>query len=204
MRHLSAGLPPARAAGSTPSRRGSSVAAPTRSFSEANLPTISNRLTDVEIPRRVWSNWIPSFGERALWRSLEPDERAALERRRDELALAVAPYHPSERDRVAVALLRMFGSYTSMRQDEEAAAAKIDSAANVLVDFPAWAIEKACAAIHRNGVWRGDKFDRQWPPNDSEIIEAVRDARRLIGDQYDSAVAILNAKVEPGAGGSNV
>jgi hypothetical protein len=49
-----------------------------------------------------------------------------------------------------------------------------------------------------NGVWRDGKFDRQWPPNDSEIVDAVRKEVRIYGDQHRSAVALLGATVECG------
>lgn len=182
--------------GSPGSPRSVATARATKTYRIDNLPTISNRLTDVEIPRRVWSHWIPDFGERQLVRALEPEERVEIERRRDELAPAVAPYPKTDRDRVLIAIADMFGSYTSMRQVGDDAMAKVDAVARALAEFPAWAIEKACAAIQRNGVWRETRFDRQWPPNDSEIIEAVRVARCLIGDQHDGAVALLNATVE--------
>lgn len=138
---------------------------------------------------------------RQLRRAITEDERAALEARRDELAPALAGYAGTvERNRVALALTEMFGGYTSMRQTDEDAVGKVDSVMNLLREFPAWAIEKACRDIRRNGVWRDGKFDTRWPPNDSEIVAAVRDARRLIGDQYDSAVNLLAASVEDRAG----
>jgi len=153
-------------------------------------------MTDLEIPRQVWSAWTPAVGEREVRRELTVEERGALERRRDELAPAVAPYPDRDLDRVALALSDMFGGFTSMRQSDDEAVAKLDSVRRVLADFPAWAIEKASRSIQMNGVWRDGKFDRRWPPNDSEIVAAVRDEVRLYAATHRNVVALLNAPVE--------
>lgn len=97
---------------------------------------------------------------------------------------------------MVVAIANMFGGYTSMRQSDDEAVARIESVLRVLADFPAWSIEKTCKSIQMNGVWREGKFDRQWPPNDSEIVDAVRKEVRLYADCHRSAVALLDAKVE--------
>jgi len=183
-----------RAAGSQVSRRDSGQALAMRTV--GHPPKISNRLTDVEIPMAVWSAWRPANGERQIRRPLTDQERAALVARRDELAPAVAPYHPSELDHVALALLDMYGGFTSMRQGEEDAAARVASIGRLLADYPGWAIKKACIAIRTNGVWREGKFDRRWPPNDSEIIAEVRGHVRMYADQHRNAVALLSATVE--------
>lgn len=164
----------------------------------ANVPKVRDSIPDVAIPNAVWENWIPAEGKRRLRRALLPAERGHLERRRDELAHAVAPYQKGhDTDRVALALSDMFGGYTSMRQNGEEMVARVDGAARAVAPFPAWAIEKACEDIHRNGIWREGAFDRRWAPSDAEIAEVVRAKRRLFGDQYDSAVALLAAEVEP-------
>lgn len=161
------------------------------------MPAISNRLTDIQIPANAWEAWIPDDGTpRRLRRALTADERQALERRRDELAPWVAGFEGrDEANQVALAVLDMLGSFRSMRQTDEAAVAQVDTIKRTLAPFPAWAIEKACRSIQMNGVWRNGAFDRQWPPNDSEIIDAVRDKLRLYGDQYRSAVALLEASI---------
>lgn len=166
------------------------------SYRSTNLPEVRDVRADIDIPNSAWCNWIPSDGPRQLRRPLTDEERGVLERRRDELAPAVAPYQEHDLDRVALALTDMFGGYTSMRQSDDEAVAKLDSVRRVLAPFPAWAIEKACNAIQTNGVWRDGKFDRRWPPNDSEIIAEVRDKLRLYGDQHQRAVALLAATVE--------
>jgi hypothetical protein len=163
----------------------------------ANLPHVMNHRTDVEIPRKVLSGWIETGKPRQIRRELAPDERNALELRRDELAPAVQPYGDRDVNRVALALTDMFGGFPSMRaRNDEAVMARIDGARRVLAEFPAWAIENACAYIQANGVWRDGAFDRQWPPSDAEIIQETRQKFRLYADQHRSAVALLSATVE--------
>lgn len=181
----SRGLPPGSGA----------VASPRKSHS-GPLPKILNPLTDVEIPRSTWSPWKEDGKPRLLRRVLTTNERLALERRRDELAPVMAAGSPSDRDRIALALSDMFGGFTSMRQGDDEAAARLDSVMRVLAEFPPWAIEKACRSIQQNGVWRKGRFDREWPPNDPEIAKEVRDQVRLYGDAYNEVVALLGAEVE--------
>ena len=90
----------------------------------------------------------------------------------------------------------MFGSNRSMRQTGAEALSVVEGAFRSLQDQPAWAIEKACLAIQLNGVWRNGSFDKQWPPNDSEILDAVRREVSLYGDAHRNVVALLKAEVE--------
>ncbi len=165
----------------------------------ANIPPVVDRTADVLIPQTAWENWIPHDGPRQLRRPLRDFEREALERRRDELAPAVAPYDrrqgTADWDRVALAVTDMFGGFTSMRQSGAEAAARAEGAMRALQPFPAWAIEKACEEIHRNGVFREGKYDKQWAPSDAEIAAVTREKLRLFGDCYNSAVALLAATV---------
>lgn len=164
--------------------------------SPAQLPKISNLLTDVEIPRNVWNAWTPALGERQLRRPLTEAERGALEMRRNELMPAVLGFAGFEKNRVALSLADMFGSFPSMRQSGDEVMARLDAAQRVLEPFPAWAIKKACLSIQSDGVWRDGKFDRQWPPSDAEIVASVRGEVRLYAAQHRSAVALLAATVQ--------
>jgi len=90
----------------------------------------------------------------------------------------------------------MLGSFRSLAgQSDEQLAGTVDGILRVLAPFPYWAIEKACTSIQINGVMRDGRYDRKWPPNDSEVVAEVRDKLRLYRDQFDSADALLNAKV---------
>jgi hypothetical protein len=160
------------------------------------LPKISNPLTDVEIPRSVWG-WKETGKPQQLRRPLTSDEIRALEARRDELAPFVGPFAgEAETERVMLALARMFSSFSQMRQADDEARAVIRATCELLEDFPAWAIERACRSIRTNGVWRNGKFERVWPPSESEIVNDVRKELRLYSDQYQSAVALLGATVD--------
>lgn len=180
-------------------QRGSGTALnlPTPNFrAGTNLPMVRNVETDVVIPSKAWSSWIPAAGKRELVRPLTPEERSALERRRDDLVPAVSGYPDRDGDRVALALADMFGSFPSMRHSGDEVVARIDGARRVMKEFPAWAIEKACEEIQSRGVFRDGKYDKQWPPSDAEIADVVREKKRLYGDSHASAVALLAATVE--------
>lgn len=131
-----------------------------------------------------------------LRRPLNDTERQDLEARAAELAPVLAPYPAIDLDHVALAIADMFGSYTSMRQSGEEAGAKLDASARLLQPFPAWAIKKACIGIQTNGVFRDGKYDRRWPPNDSEILAVVQEELRHYEKVRTSAVALLTASTE--------
>ncbi len=95
-----------------------------------------------------------------------------------------------------VALADMFGSYRSMRQTGGDAFAIIEGAKRALSSFPSWAIDKVCRSIQRDGVWRDGKFDRQWAPNDQEIVAAVRAEITHYDRVHRSAIDLLAATVE--------
>jgi hypothetical protein len=160
------------------------------------LPRISNPLADVGIPELVWSAFTPSHGPRMLRRPLTDAERNAVTARRDELAVALVPFSEPQMDIVLLALADMFGSFRSVRHTGAEALAVMESASRALTDFPCWAIQKVCRSIQQNGVWRDGKFDRQWGPNDSEIVDAVRKEIAFFQARHRSAAALLDAEVE--------
>lgn len=192
MKQIGEAIPNSR----SPALRPASGTAVRRGPLPANQPPVMNRMTDIEIPK-AWENWIPADGKRRLRRALTEPERFALMMRRDELAPWVAGYEgPNESEEVVLALADMFGAFRSMRQDGESMIGQVDATRRALAEFPLWAIQKACASIRLNGVLRDGSYDRQWPPNDADIVAEVRDKLRLYGDQYRSAVALLEAEVE--------
>lgn len=163
----------------------------------SNLPPVRNQITDIDIPNSAWARWIENGKPRQLRRELSSMETVMLLDRRAELERMVAPYSPRELDAVSLALGDMYGGFTSMaNMSDQQAAVRLDGALRVLSDFPAWAIQKACLSIQMNGVWREGKFDRRWPPNDSEIVDATRQEARLYSDQHKSATDLLAAEVE--------
>lgn len=160
------------------------------------LPKISSPLTDVEIPRAVWSAWHEEGKPRQIRRPLADSERRALEVRRDEIAPALVAFEPRDAEHVLLAVVDMFSSCRSMRQTGEEALAVAESTCRALDEFPAWAILKVCRSIQQNGVWRDGKFDRVWPPNDSEVVAAVRAEIAFYGRRHSETVALLAATVE--------
>lgn len=191
MRQIGTATPqPGREVATQPSQRKSALVV------GSVMPPVVNRITDLVIPNAVFSSWTETGKARQIRRALTIDERHLLENRRDEVAPALMPFSDKAVDPVVEALLDMYGGYRNMRGGEDDAAARVDAAARLLAEFPAWAIQKACMAIRRNGVWREGKFDRVWPPNDAEIIAAVKDEMRLYQDTFDRCVALLTATVE--------
>lgn len=125
-----------------------------------------------------------------------------LEARRAELHPWVLGYHPAEGDQVTVALADMFSSFTSMSSmSPEEKVAKIGLLLRSLVEFPLWAIERACDRIRTRGFVKKERdgryvTERHWPPTDAELIAAVEEQMKHYRPQYDAAVALLSAKVE--------
>jgi hypothetical protein len=161
------------------------------------MPAVRKPRTDVEIPLAVWSAWTEAGKPRELRRQLTADERQALEQRRDELEPALAPYGDRDINRITLAVGDMFGGFPSLRlRDDNAVVGRVEAVRRLLAPFPAWAIVKAAAKIHSDGVWRDGAFDRQWPPSDPEIVHAVRQEARLYADTHKTMTALLEATVE--------
>ena len=176
------------------SRSANALAAVRRSSSP---PAVMNRMTDVELPRRLWEAWIEPGKPRLLRRALTTSERADLEARVAELEPWIVGFHAEEADHVALAVLGMLGSFRSMSgQTDEQVAATTDSLLRSLAEFPYWAIEKACSSVRVNGYTKENgACERHWAPSDSEMVHIVRWTTKLYRDQYDSAIALLNAGV---------
>lgn len=175
----------------------SSLPQPRVSYHSTNLPhTVVYRI-DVELERALVS-FRPSTGGVLIRRALTDDERGLLDRRARELEDCLRPVSGAdEEDRVALALMEMFGSFSSMRHSEQEALAKIDTVRRFLAAFPAWAIEKACSHIRWHGVVRKDGTrDKQWPPTDSELVSEVEQEVKHRRMMLDQARAMLEAKID--------
>lgn len=170
-------------------------------YDASNLPAWLNRQTDLEIPRKVWSAWIPRDGSRSIIRALSDDERQALTARAAELRPALASYaRPAEDDRVAEVLFDMFGGFRSMREQGADAVGRVDSAMRALALFPAWAIEHGCLSIQRDGYEVADRdgvrIERHWPPSDPEICKIVAKIEKHHRAALVTAEALLSAPIE--------
>lgn len=123
-----------------------------------------------------------------------------MHKRQIQLSLSLAPYPPSDRDRVAIAVSTMLASFRSMRQTEASAVATVSLLVDALSEFPAWAIEKTCASIRVKG-WRCRKegveyMEKNWPPNDANVVDAVREVVAPYRRALENAKALLAAPID--------
>jgi hypothetical protein len=165
------------------------------------MPALCDRRADLEIPRAAWDSWKETGKPRCLRRPLTAEERSVLERRRDEIAPWMQPYHRAELDQVAASLLKMFGAFPAFAGGSDVGlASKANGIAQDLAQCPAWAIVGACDKIRTRGYAKktaNGNFltERHWPPSDPEIAEAVEREAMVYRTNYDSAVALLTAQV---------
>jgi len=151
------------------------------------LPIIYDRALDLELPRKVFSHWIPAVGPRAIIRELTAEERSALEIRAASLQVCLTPFRKGDPD-VEAAIYGMFGGFRAMRQRGEDALATLEVLTSVLSEFPAWAIIRGCIQIARE--------KHKWAPNDGEIYDAVKTIVKLYETHCWQALALLDAPVE--------
>lgn len=179
-------------------------------YDASNLPLSRDYVPDVAIPRKVYENFLPTSGPRALARALDPKERVIVERRADDLESALVPFvRPAEDDRVAEALSALFDSFTSMRQKGADVLARVEAAMRVLEPMPAWAVEEGCLRIRRYGYRVVDDHGRErveqhWPPGDSEIFDEIQRTVRVRADALAAALALLVAPAPPPRVGRSV
>lgn len=200
MRQLGAGLPAVRqdSQPSVPTSGGGrwSAEAMLAIRQEGQLPALLVREADIDIPRRALEAWIPADGSpRRLRRPLDVQERATLMARRDQLEAWVCGYSSPEQDEIVLAVSDMYSGFGSVRMSTDEAAMRVDAVLRLLIEYPAWAIIRACRNIQRWGVWREGKYCKRWAPNDPELVAQVENEVRLHRDAHASAVALLNAEV---------
>lgn len=162
----------------------------------AQLPAPYDMECDVEIPRRVFSAWVPSVGPREIIRPLSLTERAKLENRSVALRNALAPYQPNERNAIGKAISAMLGGYRSMRQEDTSALATVESITRFLAEFPPWAIERGCLLIRCGETVVDPPLNPAFPPNDNQIRAVVKGIVRDYQKSLAIADALLSAAVE--------
>jgi hypothetical protein len=148
---------------------------------------------DYDIPQRVWENWIPSAGPRAIVRGLTAQEREIVQLRANELAFALRPLSDRERERADAALSAMLGGFRSMRQFGENVEATVQVLLHALREFPAWAIVEACDRIRRRQV----ELDPRFAPNDPQIYEIVAAIVAPYRRTLHNAQTLLTAPIAP-------
>jgi hypothetical protein len=156
------------------------------------FPVQLDRECDIELPRRLFSPWIPDTGQRAIVRALSADERAKIEARAAALKDALKPFTGNEQHAVRASINALFSGYRLMRQQGEDARAIVDVTMAVLREFPAWAIAQACRKI----ICGETKLDRRFPPNDTELFDVVAHVVRLYRENLMRAAALLAAPVD--------
>lgn len=159
----------------------------------AERPPLLDKTADFEIPARVWSNWKPAFGPRAVKRELTTDERATVARRAAALDGSLVPFTPRESDLVEGAIHGLLAGYRSARPGLEGAEAMAEVTKAVLRPFPAWAIVVGCQKIVRGDV---EGLSRDWAPSDRAIHDVIADIVRPYQVALTNARALLAAPVE--------
>lgn len=156
------------------------------------LPVRLDRECDVELPRKLFSPWIPKTGARAIVRVMSAEERAKIEARAIALEDALKPFTKNEEHAIRANINGLFSGYRAMRQMGEDARAVVDVTMAVLSDFPAWAIAIAVRKI----VSGETKLDRRYTPNDTEIFDVVADVVRPYRENLSQAKALLDAPLD--------
>jgi hypothetical protein len=156
------------------------------------LPARLDHECDIDLPRRLFSTWLPDGGPRATVRPLAAEERAKLEARAVALQDALRPFAGDDAT-VRASVNGLFAGFRSMRQQGDEALAVVDVTLAVLSEFPAWAIATVCGDIVRGKT----KIDRRFAPNDTEIYDVVSVIVRPYRDRLTNALALLSAPVEP-------
>jgi hypothetical protein len=156
------------------------------------LSVAFDRECDLEMPRCLFSAWIPDAGQREIVRALTAGERAKLDTRAVALEQALTPYLPDEGHRVSAEIAAMFGGFRAMRQLGEDIAATVEITRRVLRQFPLWAIAKGCMLIAQGCCG----LDRRYAPNDAEIYEVMAEIVRPYREALQRVLALLSAPVE--------
>ena len=165
------------------------------SIGPAVRPKILDQEADFELPRKLWENWIPAKGKRAIVRAFTDAERDCVQRRHAELTRGLEPFLPQQRDRIRAPLHAMLGGFRSLRESGEDAETAVEVLLAVLRDFPAWAIEEACIRIARRDIDIDPPLDRRWAPSDSQIYAAVSAIVQPFRKALATAQALLDAPV---------
>jgi hypothetical protein len=113
------------------------------------------------------------------------------------LRASLSPFTFDEKDCVIIAISDMLSGFRSLRHSEEDAVAMLDSLQRVLAEFPLWAIEEGCRAIHQGRAFvDGRKLDRRYPPHDPEIYGVIEGIVKPFREALHRARALLDAPID--------
>ena len=171
--------------------------APLPATMPAARPKLVDREADFDLPRRLWDNWTPAQGTRAIVRALTEPERATLQRRHIELSRGLTPFSHDEFDQVRAPLHAMLSGFRSLRESGEDAETSVEVLLAVLRDFPVWAIEDACLRIAQRDIDVDPPIDPRWAPSNGQIHAAVAAIVRPYAKAHASARALLDSPAPP-------
>lgn len=158
-------------------------------------PKLQDRAADIDLPRKLFENWIPKNGKRAISREMTAPERKALQGRFTELTVGLTPFEREQRDQVRAPLHAMLGGFRSLRESGEDAETAVEVLLAVLRDFPIWAIEEACIRIARCDIAIDPPLDKRWAPSDAQIYAAVAAIVKPYRKALDAVTDLLEAPV---------
>jgi hypothetical protein len=161
-------------------------------FTGKELPPIFDPIVDRELQKLISFRHLS--GRIELRRALTTDERKLTQARYADVTKAIESFSTErEASEVKLDLMAMFAGFRNMRQQDDSSRNTVMILMGLLREFPAWAIRKACLKIVKDSD--ADR-DPRWPPNDSEILKAVR----VFVDPYREsgirAQKLLEARVE--------
>jgi hypothetical protein len=158
-----------------------------------HLPKVFDREADRAIPDRVLA-WIGSDGVAEIRRPLMDAERAALERRANDLRRALVPWSNADRRQIEGELALMLGGFTTMqRLDELAAKGLVAQYLQLTRDRPFWAVVRVCRKIRIGEAG----LPTQYCPNEAEFNSVLRRVVSPYERQLLQAQRLLDAKVQP-------
>src|SRR5690349_1743806 len=92
----------------------------------------------------------------------------------------------------------MLGGFRSLqRQGHEAAGAALAILRRPVAEFSVWAIEAGCEAISKDrAMLNGQRINREYPPNDTQVYEVVKEILAPYEKLRVNAAALLIAPVQ--------
>lgn len=157
------------------------------------LPPQTDPIADVDIRNTVVS-FRRDNGDLCLSRELSSGETRVLQARERELAAALVPYSPEERDLVIADVAMTAACFPRMRMEgQDAAKIYTGAASHVLEKYPRWAIAKACSLIREGEAGLDRLDDAPSVPQLNQITKKVTAGFRF---RLEQARELLTAKVK--------
>lgn len=161
-------------------------------------PKPTDKTADVDIPTAVYPNWRPSVERRPIKRELTESEHTALVHRATEIEESLLPHAEQERAKVeGIVLTMLFSFRQTAALPREQAKATVGLILPLLTPFPVWAIERACLMFMNGDAMRWlNRYDSNFAPNNSQVIELVRNVKAREQLKAINARNILSARID--------